>query len=556
MSAKAPGSISNEQRESHYCMQRFTQLFTELDQTNRTSEKQAALERYFREAPAADAAWALFFLTGRKLGRAVNTRRLREWAAEAATIPLWLLEECYDAAGDLAETLALVLPDPGTGSDEPLHKLVHERLLPLKELDDAGRKELLTQTWAELNGRQRFVWNKLLTGAFRIGASRTLVERAVAAVAEVPPAVMAHRLMGNWQPAADDYERLLQGDDTYDDSARPYPFCLAYPLEGEPESLGEIDEWQIEWKWDGIRAQFIHRGGEVLIWSRGEELVTGQFPELQALGENLLAGTVLDGEILAWRGDTPLPFSDLQKRLGRKRVSGKMMEKTPVIFMAYDVLEFDGKDMRDAATEQRRRLLETHFSSLAASRHFRLSTLIAAKTWEDVRVLHESSRQRRVEGMMLKRRQSPYRVGRKKGDWWKWKVEPYHLDAVLIYAQRGHGRRASLYTDYTFGIWKDDELVPIAKAYSGLTDAEIREVDRFVRQNTVERFGPVRVVRPELVFELAFEGIQPSTRHKAGIAVRFPRMARWRKDKKPADADTLETIQALLAEASALEPKQ
>jgi DNA ligase-1 len=525
-------------------MDRFTQLFAELDATTRTTEKVAAMESYFAVAPPEDAAWALFFLTGRKIKRAVNTRLLREWVSAETNVPAWLVDESYDAVGDLSETLTLLLPEVATTVDLPLHQLIEERLLPLKELDVERQRELVVDTWRMLNTAERLVWHKLIMGEFRIGVARTLVVRALAAVANVPPAEMAHRVMGHWEPTIDDYQHLLAGTSGATPS-RPYPFFLAHALETPLEELGPIDEWQAEWKWDGIRAQLIRRHGEVLIWSRGEELITDRFPEVAELGRLLADGTVLDGEILAWRGEHPLPFADLQKRIGRKTVTPKLLRDAPVTFMAYDLLELDGADVRGLPLVERRARLEELVQKTSRAFPLRLSPTVAAADWPTLAAMHGQAREHFVEGLMLKRRNAPYGVGRPKGVWWKWKSQPLAIDAVLIYAQRGHGRRASLYTDYTFGVWNEGALVPIAKAYSGLTDEEILEVDRFVRNHTQEKFGPVRVVEPRLVFELHFEGIQISTRHKAGLAVRFPRMARWRRDKQPSDADTLETLRAL-----------
>lgn len=526
-------------------MRRFAELYAALDETTRTSEKLAALEAYFREAPAADAAWALYFLSGGRLKRLVSTARLRDWAAEASGYPLWLVEESYHAVGDLAETLALLLDEPGGGSDRPLHRLVATRLEPLAGADPDTQRQLMMATWRELGAHQRLVWNKLITGAFRVGVGRVLVERALARVAGVDPARMAHRLAGGWRPDADAYRALLRTEAAPDEPGRPYPFFLAHPVEGDPAELGPLEDWLVEWKWDGIRAQVIRRRGQTMIWSRGEELVTDRFPEVRDAAASLPDGTVLDGELVGWRGDRPLPFGELQRRIGRLRVGRKLLAEVPVRLVTYDLLEVDGRDLREAPIEERRRRL-AKLLERCAEPELALSPLVEAADWDGLRTLWEESRERAVEGLMLKRRGSPYRVGRPRGDWWKWKVEPYTVDAVLIYAQRGHGRRASLYTDYTFAVWNDGELVPVAKAYSGLTDEEIHEVDRFVRRSTVERFGPVRSVRPELVFELAFEGIRASARHTSGVALRFPRMKRWRRDKKPAEADTLASLRALL----------
>jgi DNA ligase-1 len=563
-----------------------------LDQTTRTNEKVEALKIYFQEAPPADAAWALQFLCGRNLPRAVPTRLLWQLIADETQLPAWLIAECFDAAGDMAETLALLIPYPGQGLSLSLSEIVEQRLIPLGTLPELARRSLLRQTWRDLNSAQRLVWNKLVTGNFRIGVARTLVIRALAAVAEVEPSVMAHRVMGSWRPTAEDFARLMSRENEGAEIAKPYPFFLASPLEikikrgGNLADLGPIQDWYAEWKWDGIRAQLIRRGNDVLIWSRGDEMVTDTFPEIAEAGRALAVGTVLDGEILAWDGDHPLPFGKLQRRLGRKTVAAKMRSDFPVAFVAYDLLEFNGADIRNDSLQNRRTQLEriigeftaqSSTNQLRPSQHpletallpgfemedrsvnnpsapasipLRLSPLIEAGSWEELAALQAEARAHGVEGIMLKNKLSIYGVGRQRGDWWKWKIDPFVIDAVLISAQPGHGRRASLYTDYTFGLWEKGNLVPIAKAYSGLTDEEILQVDAFVRRNTTGKFGAVCTVKPVQVFEIAFEGIQKSTRHKCGIAVRFPRMNRWRRDKKPEEADTLDNLRALLEKYS------
>ena len=533
-------------------MKRFTRLFISLDETNKTSAKLAALKDYFHQAPPRDAAWAVTFLVGKRPKTPVNAAQIRTWAALSTGMPEWLFAECYQAVGDLAETVSLILPVQGTGSDLSLAHWVEERLIPLAGVDEDTKRERLTAWWLELDQPGRFVLTKLLTGAWRVGVSQRLVTRALALALDGEPDVLAHRLMGHWQPGDGFYDDLRHPDTSDADISRPYPFFLAYPLEDGPQSLGRPEDWFAEWKWDGVRAQVVKRRGEVNLWSRGEELVTHRFPEVAASGAELPDGTVLDGETLAWAEDGPetaggvLPFSQLQRRLGRKTVGRKLLAEVPVILLAYDILEWQGQDIRSRPLHQRRKTLEQLTDALPEGTVIRLSPLENPATWEELASLREQSRERNVEGFMLKNRESSYGVGRKRGGWWKWKVDPYSVDAVLMYAQRGSGRRASLYTDYTFGVWKGNELVPFAKAYSGLTDAEIQEVDRFVRRNTLDKFGPVRSVPPELVMELHFEDIRTSTRHKSGIAVRFPRIVRWRKDKPPAEADSLETVKALL----------
>jgi DNA ligase 1 len=530
-------------------MKRFAVLYEALDRTTSTNEKVAALAGYFSSAPPVDAAWAVWFLTGRRLKRFLPGRLLAGWAMAEAGIPDWLFEESYGSVGDLAETISLVLDGRGPAEpapEIPLSRWMEERLLPLRGRPPEEQRPEVTGWWRGLPRWETFVLNKLLTGELRVGVSQTLVERALAQVAGVPQPVVAHRLMGTWEPTAPFYESLFSpGAEDEEDTSRPYPFYLASPLEAPVETLGEAGEWLAEWKWDGIRSQLIRRGGAVHLWSRGEELITERFPELTRGALPLLPdGTVLDGEILAWRDGRPLPFSVLQRRIGRKKLTEKVLAEAPAVFMGYDVLEIAGCDARELPLAERRQSLER---LLDRGRPFLLvSPRVEAATWEDLARAREEARERNVEGLMLKRLSSPYRTGRKRGDWWKWKTEPFTVDAVLVYAQAGHGRRANLLTDYTFAVWSGDELVPIAKAYSGLSDEEIVTLDGWLRRHTVQKFGPVRSVEPLQVFELAFEGIALSPRHKSGIAVRFPRIARWRTDKIPEQADTLEGIRRLL----------
>jgi DNA ligase-1 len=526
-------------------MKHFAALYAALDETTSTNDKVAAMADYFRRAPPADAAWALYFLSGRKPRQLVQGPRLGGWAAAEAGLPLWLFDEAYLAVGDLGEVIALILPPSPATTGLPLHVWVEQRLLPLQKAAEADQRAAVTAAWREMDDWQRFVWNKLLTGAFRVGVSQKLVVRALSAASALPEEALAHRLMGAWDPTPEFYQQLLATDTRDTDLSRPYPFFLAYPVEGDPAALGHLNDFQCEWKWDGIRAQLIQRAGQTFLWSRGEENLTERFPELVAIGANLPDGSVIDGEILPWQAGRALPFAQLQRRIGRKTLTKKVLAEAPVVLMAYDLLEREGRDFRAPPLRERRAALARLVASAAHS-NLLLSPLAEASGWAELALLRETSRERNAEGFMLKRLNSAYGVGRQVGAWWKWKIDPYTIDAVLIYAERGHGRRASLYTDYTFGVWSDGKLIPFAKAYSGLTDAEIRQVDAFVRRNTLESFGPVRTVTPQLVFELAFEGLQRSPRHKSGVAVRFPRIARWRTDKKIEDADTLGTLRALL----------
>lgn len=534
-------------------MKAFALLWERLDASAKTSVKIAALAEYFANAPADDAAWALSHLLGDRPRRLVSSAHLREWAAASAGIPAWLFEECYETVGDLAETISLLAPAGAAGESQPVGPAtgrsltwwIEQRLLSLGGLEPEAQRQALVETWSSLGDTERFLWNKLITGAFRVGVAKGLVLKALERVTGVRTPVLAHRLMGEWKPSAAAWADLIRGDERDAEHSRPYPFLLAHPLEGEVAELGSREEWQVEWKWDGIRAQLVRRGSSCFLWSRGEELITERFPELVEAARSLPPGTVLDGEILVQRDGEIGSFAMLQRRIGRKRVGATLLREAPVVFFAFDLLEDGGLDVRTSPLAQRRVALER---ILGAGDYLVVAPFVTeGGGWPAVEAARAESRQARAEGLMIKRLDAPYGVGRERGSWWKWKIDPLTLDAVLIYAQRGHGRRASLYSDYTFAVWNGDELVPIAKAYSGLTDAEITEVDRFVRRNAREKFGPVRSVTPELVFELAFEGIQLSSRHKSGLAVRFPRIVRWRRDKKAVDADRLEMVHELLA---------
>ncbi|MEM7586942.1 MAG: ATP-dependent DNA ligase [Acidobacteriota bacterium] len=528
-------------------MKAFAELYERLDATHSTLAKVEAIAAYLSSAPPADAAWAVYFLSGKRLKRTIPPSRLRIWGSAASGLPEWLFETCYHTVGDLAETVALLVEggDPD-GADLRLAGFIEDELLPLAGAEEEVQEQAVHAWWRRFDSRRIFLINKMLTGALRVGVARGLTTRAVAAVSGLDNAVVAQRLMGPWKPSADFYRQLVSAEEPAEELGRPYPFFLASPLGDAVEELGAIDDWQAEWKWDGIRAQLLRRGGETFIWSRGEDLLTDRFPELTDLSESLPNGTVLDGEILAWRDGRPLPFAALQTRIGRRKLSAKVLAEAPVELLAYDLLEADGVDLRQRPLAERRSRLED--LATASDGLLQLSPRVESPDWVALEALRGESRSRGVEGFILKRLDSPYRSGRRRGDWWKWKVDPLTADAVMIYAQAGHGRRASLFTDYTFAVWDGDALVPFAKAYSGLDNAEIRELDRWIRRHTRERFGPVRSVEPHQVFEVAFEGIQPSKRHKSGLAVRFPRILRWRRDKRPEDADRIETVRALVGD--------
>jgi DNA ligase 1 len=562
----------------------FAGLYDAIDRTTSTNAKVDAMAAYFRGATPADAVWALFFLTGRRLKRLIKSRDLWEWTIERIGLAPWLMEESYGVVGDFAEAMALLLDrdhlpevvhrhpiqDSLFEQQEPEVSAGHEsrgplslaawvdRLMLLPTWDRERQRQAVYRWWAQTEGTERFLLNKLMTGEWRVGVSQRLVVRALAAASGVDESTIAQRLAGNWWPSAAWYGALVSAPTTdpaqggaivATDPGRPYPFFLASPLEDPPESLGDVADWLAEYKWDGIRAQLLRRDGRVWLWSRGDELITERFPEIRGDAARLPEGTVLDGEVLAWR-DGVLPFSILQRRIGRQDLTPSILSEAPVAFVAFDILERGGADWRERPLLERRTALE---ELLAPRRGNRLviSPRIDAGSWAAIAEARRLSRERLVEGIMLKRLSSPYQIGRRRGDWWKWKIEPLTIDAVLVYAQPGHGRRANLLTDLTFAVWDREpssggELVPVAKAYSGLNQEEIAELDRWIRSHTAERFGPARAVEPALVFELHFEAVRESTRHRSGLAVRFPRIARWRRDKGAADADTLERIREML----------
>ncbi len=599
-------------------MKQFAELIRTIDGTNKTTLKVAALTEYFNTAPEEDKLWTIAILSHRRPKRPVNTTLMREWATDISGVPMWLFEESYHIVGDLAETIALILPTTSEPSDKSLSQIIHE-LVALRKKTDSEKKAYLQENWLKLNYYERFVFNKVMTGGFRIGVSQKLMTRALADSTGIDKDILAHKLMGSWTGENTTFQELVFEDNEVAMRGKPYPFYLAYAVESDIADLGDVNNWSAEHKWDGIRSQTIIRAGELFVWSRGEELVTDKYPEFQKFLDVIPNGTVIDGEILPYKDGEIMNFNDLQTRIGRKTVGKKLLDDVPVVVVAYDLLEWEGKDIREMAFVERRKILEKlveavkngvpynhsdsdeqilkHFDKLSATKvqddktninanisnvhagssvvenspassdssslskpvssdsrdmvlnepiPLMLSETMHFDSWKEVAKERNRAEERRSEGLMLKRKDSPYLVGRKKGDWWKWKVDPFSVDAVLTYAMRGHGRRANLFTDYTFGLWQDGELVTFAKAYSGLTDAEFRKVDAWIKKNTLERFGPVRSVTPHHVFEIAFEGIAPSKRHKSGVATRFPRIVRWRTDKPIEEANTLDDLKALI----------
>lgn len=543
-------------------MKQFASLVKVLGTSTKTNEKLEVLSDYFSIANDKDKVWVIAIFSGRLPRRAVNSTLLATWCMEVASLPGWLFTESYSTVGDLGETIALLLPESDTAvqGEETLHFYI-EKLMLLEKASEAEKKIFVIESWMKMDRDERFVFNKLITGNFRIGVSQKIMVNALAKTVKMNANIIAHRISGNWDPVTTDFDELLSANTI--DYSRPYPFYLAYALEDELQTLGEPQEWQAEWKWDGIRGQIIKRNNELFVWSRGEELITEKFPEYHLMKEVLPNGIVLDGEILPYAaskasppaGEVPvsigmegtvLPFAILQTRIGRKNVTKKNLLDAPVAFIVYDILEYADQDIREKSMAERRQLLEEIIKKVNPA-VIQLSPVIAFNSWEELAAIRGNARDINSEGIMLKRKSSIYQVGRRRGDWWKWKIDPLVIDAVMIYAQKGSGRRSNLYTDYTFAVKDGDKLVTFTKAYSGLTDKEFALVDAFVKRNSIEKFGPVRTVKPELVFEIAFEGIAASNRHKSGVALRFPRINRWRKDKKPHEINTLGDLKKMLA---------
>ena len=535
-------------------MKRFAELIMKLATTTKTNAKLEAIRAYFSEANSEDKIWVIALFTGRRPKRSVNSALLRASCMQAANIDPWLFEECYHTVGDLAETISLLIPESDIDTKDVVEYSLSHYMNLLRNIgkeDDDVKALFVSEAWTQMNRSEIFVFNKLMTGGFRIGVSQKLMVNAIAKTTDVSPSIIAHRIMGDWNPATISFDELMSTEHSAADDSKPYPFYLAYAIENEVSELGNEDEWQAEWKWDGIRGQIIKRNDELFVWSRGEELMTDKFPEYKILQELLPNGTAIDGEIISLATPSeegnfaPLPFSALQTRIGRKNITSKQLKEAPVGFIAYDIIEENGKDIRMMSMLERRKKLEEIINKINVP-FLHLSPIINFNNWEELINVRKQSRDKGSEGIMLKRKNSEYKDGRKRGDWWKWKIDPLTIDAVMIYAQKGSGRRSNLYTDYTFAVKDGDNLVTFAKAYSGLTDKEFAQVDNFVKRNSIEKFGPVRTVKPELVFELAFEGIAESKRHKSGVALRFPRMSRWRKDKKPEDINTLDDLKMML----------
>ncbi len=526
-------------------MKEFAALIEAIDSTTSTNGKINALVHYLQTAATCDQLWMVAIFSHRRPKRPITSTQLKEWAAQESKVPQWLFDESYHIVGDLAETCAILLPENDGQSQLTLSEWMAYLQKMGRMKSDEEKYEAMRYAWQHLDKNERFIFNKLITGGFRIGVSQLTVINAIAKYKQLEPAFVQAKLSGKWQPDEMNLEQLLSAQPS-DDLSKPYPFYLASPVEGDVITLGSVKDWQLEWKWDGMRGQIIKRGGQVFIWSRGEELVTDKFPELNEMTLQWPDGTVVDGEILVYKNQTPQPFAQLQTRIGRKNVSKKVMADFPVCFIAYDVFENAGEDIRGKSLDERRQILELLYDNIKDLPNLLLSEKLTVNTWAEAEQLRLQAREYRAEGLMIKNLYSTYKTGRKRGEWWKWKMDPLTIDAVMIYAQRGHGRRANLYTDFTFAVWQGDYLVPVAKAYSGLTDEEFEEVNVFIKQNTIESFGPVRSVKGELVFEIGFEAINVSPRHKSGVALRFPRILRWRKDKPAAQANTIDELKALI----------
>ena len=527
-------------------LQLFAELVTQLGTSTKTNDKLQSLVDYFAIAPDADKVWVIAIFSGRRPRRAVNSRLMREWCTEIINIPDWLFNESYHTVGDLSETIALLLPDTKNESqiNESLAYYL-EKFIAIEKEDENIKKHFIVNSWNEMNRDERFVFNKLITGSFRIGVSQKTIVNALAKIVDLSASVIAHRISGNWDPVTTSFNELLSESVSISDFSKPYPFYLAYAIDDDVETLGETNLWQAEWKWDGIRGQIIKRNNELFVWSRGEELMTDKFPEYFILKDLLPDGVVIDGEIIPAKNGKPLPFSVLQTRIGRKNIGKKQLQEAPISFFVYDILEYNYEDWREKPLTERRKKLEEIIVPIK-NNAIQISEIIQFTSWNELAEVRKNSRNMNSEGIMLKKKDSVYKVGRKRGDWWKWKIDPLTIDCVMVYAQKGSGRRSNLYTDYTFAVKDGDQLVTFTKAYSGLTDKEFAQVDYFVKRNSIEKFGPVRTVKPELVFEIAFEGIAASNRHKSGVALRFPRMNRWRKDKTVDEINTMDDLKEML----------
>jgi len=541
----------------------FSELFLNLDSSNSTNNKIEVLKNYFLSNDPIDNSWAIYLLTGKSNKRFISGRYLKNLFSELYEYPVWLIDTCYLKVGDSAEVITLLLKNKSTSRKKvllniSLNELLSKTIPDLSKLNDEEKNFKIKNMWETLPEDNHLIFNKILTGTFRVGVSIGLITKSISKLINIDEEIISHRLMGNFEPSIDSYEFLINKNINLQElNSKPFPFLLANTIE-DKIFKHSINDFQFEWKYDGIRMQLIKRSGNVSLWTRGQELVNDSFPELVDKMSHIKDDFVLDGELLVWnfKEQIAFDFSLLQKRINRKSPTRSIQIKYPIIFIAYDLLEINGRDIREIKLENRRIELEKYFSKWHnktennISAIFKICNLIFPKDWPDALNYKEKSRENNTEGLIIKKKTSIYSSGRKRGIWWKYKVDPMQLDAVLIYAKGGSGRRAGLYTDYSFALWKDKELIKFASAYSGLTNIEIKELDKWIRKNTIEKFGPVRSLKPEMVFEISFEKIQISKRHKSGIAVRFPRITKWRKDKKINDADSLENAYELMRKIS------
>ena len=554
----------------------FGNLINNLEQCNSTKKKINLISVFIKDIDPRDGSWILLLLMSTRQKRVITGRRLKDILQASFRMPSWLIDDCFAQVGDSAETISLLWPqlkseltDANIECSEVYNKLFNEpkeskplhwwmeTLLPaIKDATETTQNRLILKLWSDIADQDHYLTNKLITGGFRNGVSKGLVVKSIAQAYELDESTVLERLMKPIEINNIWFQELTHpvSINRTDRGAIPYPFYLASPVEIEKIKETPPADWRLEYKWDGIRGQLIKRDTGAYLWSRGEELVNHVFPEIIEMAENLPDGTVLDGEILCWQKDVrkPMAFASLQRRLGRKTVNKKLLKECPTVFLAYDILEHKSIDIRAYNLRDRLKLLE----SVQLNYNHPCLVIDNEKEfaeWEELIQLRDRARLEGAEGLMIKKISSHYLSGRKRGYWWKYKHDPMTLDAVLIYAQAGTGKRANLFTDYTFALWddsnkysKDRKLVTFAKAYSGLNNSELMELDKWIRTHTIERYGPTRVVEQKQIFEIAFEGVMESKRHKCGLAVRFPRIHRWRIDKPVMEADCIEQAQALL----------
>ena len=554
----------------------FGNLINNLEQCNSTKKKINLISVFIKDIDPRDGSWILLLLMSSRQKRVITGRRLKDILQASFRMPSWLIDDCFAQVGDSAETISLLWPqlkseltDANIECSEVYNKLFNEpkeskplhwwmeTLLPaIKDATETTQNRLILKLWSDIADQDHYLTNKLITGGFRNGVSKGLVVKSIAKAYKLDESTVLERLMKPIEINNIWFQELTHpvSINRTDRGAIPYPFYLASPVEIEKIKETPPADWRLEYKWDGIRGQLIKRDTGAYLWSRGEELVNHVFPEIIEMAENLPDGTVLDGEILCWQKDVrkPMAFASLQRRLGRKTVNKKLLKECPTVFLAYDILEHKSIDIRAYNLRDRLKLLE----SVQLNYNHPCLVIDNEKEfaeWEELIQLRDRARLEGAEGLMIKKISSHYLSGRKRGYWWKYKHDPMTLDAVLIYAQAGTGKRANLFTDYTFALWdnsnknsKDRKLVTFAKAYSGLNNSELMELDKWIRTHTIERYGPTRVVEQKQIFEIAFEGVMESKRHKCGLAVRFPRIHRWRIDKPVMEADCIEQAQALL----------